>query len=114
MSPATESDWEKEGFNAGADIVWNEEFHIPIPCLNVDIFRLKLYDCDMIGRDDKIGSLDVPIKSLPLSLVQSGDFDFEPASGVRQFDAQGFYDHRKSHSVEGEALRRGFSDMMMD
>ncbi|KAH0789489.1 C2 domain containing protein [Histomonas meleagridis] len=44
---------------------WNQEFEFIIKSYSTDVFVLNLYDHDKFGKDDKIGKLELPIKSLP-------------------------------------------------
>jgi Ca2+-dependent lipid-binding protein len=61
---------------------WNEDFRFPIRSLSTDILGLKLYDYDAIGRDDKIGSAELPVAGFRLGYVETIDVKFTPALTV--------------------------------
>ena len=59
---------------------WNEYFALNVLSFNTDVFTIAINDHDDIGRDDKIGTVEVPISSLQQGIPQEMEFNIKSAS----------------------------------
>ena len=60
---------------------WDEYFHLPINSLNSDILRLEAIDWDKIGKDDKLGMLDVPLLNYEFGKIYDFNSPLTPLEG---------------------------------
>ncbi|KAH0791309.1 XYPPX repeat family protein [Histomonas meleagridis] len=62
---------------------WNQEFSFPLrnPATQSVLFTLK--DQDAVGNDDTIGTIEIPISSIPANIVVDRWLDPRPARGVK-------------------------------
>ncbi|KAH0785729.1 C2 domain containing protein [Histomonas meleagridis] len=61
---------------------WNYVTHIPIQCLDDDIVKFTIRDYDVITSDEKMGEINVPIKSLNIGQVEDKWYDLNGFSKV--------------------------------
>ncbi|KAH0795226.1 C2 domain containing protein [Histomonas meleagridis] len=64
--------------------VWYQDFHLEIKSIRTDTIKISLIDHDDIGKDDKIGYLDLPVSTLQPGVVNEQWYSFIPYKGVKK------------------------------
>lgn len=63
------------------DPYWNQKLRMPVMSLRTDILRVDVMDHDKRGKDDRISTIDFPLRDMVLGVTRRGSYAMRPLGG---------------------------------